>query len=131
MIQPRTDITSGNTDMNQHEKINYVEFPSTNLAACKAFFAQAFGWDFVDYGPEYCAFSDQGLDGGFYKSEQVCKTDRGNALIVLYSESLQLTLEKVEQAGGRIIKPIFDFPGGRRFHFCEPSGNEFAVWSDK
>lgn len=117
--------------MNQHEKINYVEFPSTNLVACKAFFTRAFGWSFVDYGPEYCAFSDQGLDGGFYKSEQVSRTEQGSALIVLYSENLQLTLEKVEQAGGSIIKPIFDFPGGRRFHFCEPSGNEFAVWSDK
>ena len=117
--------------MNQHEKINYVEFPSPDLAACKAFFSQAFGWTFVDYGPEYSAFSDQGLDGGFYQSELTASTSRGSALIVLYSEDLQQTLDKVEQAGGRIIKPIFEFPGGRRFHFSEPSGNEFAVWSDK
>jgi uncharacterized protein len=117
--------------MKQHGKINYVEFPSTNIAVCKAFFTQAFGWSFVDYGPEYTAFSDKGLDGGFYASKLSARTDQGSALIVLYSDDLQQTLEQVEQAGGSIIKPIFDFPGGRRFHFLEPSGNEFAVWSDK
>lgn len=116
--------------MRVHEKINYVEFPANDLKQTKAFFEAAFGWSFVDYGPEYTAFSDQGLDGGFYKSEQKATTDRGSALIVLFSQSLEETLAKVENAGGRIVKPIFPFPGGRRFHFIEPSGNEFAVWSD-
>lgn len=117
--------------MNKHEKINYVEFPSTDLDACKAFFVKAFGWDFVDYGPEYCAFSGQGLDGGFYLSDKCSTTEKGSALIVFYSENLEQTLDKVQAAGASIIKPVFEFPGGRRFHFCEPGGNEFAVWSDQ
>lgn len=116
--------------MNEHEKINYVEFPARDLRATKKFFEQVFGWSFVDYGPEYAAFSDQGLDGGFFKSGLQSTTDRGAALIVFYSRELESTLAKVERAGGVIVKPIFPFPGGRRFHFAEPSGNEFAVWSD-
>ena len=116
--------------MNQHEKINYVEFPSRDLEATKAFFSQAFNWSFTDYGPEYTAFSDQGLDGGFYQADMAASTDNGSALIVFYSSDLEQTLEKVVQAGGEVIKPIFSFPGGRRFHFAEPSGNEFAVWSE-
>lgn len=117
--------------MNQHEKLNYVEFSSPNLEATKAFFATAFGWTFVDYGPDYAAFSDEGLDGGFFKSELTASAEKGSALLVFYSEALEETLQKVETAGGAIVKPIFSFPGGRRFHFTEPSGNEFAVWSDQ
>jgi len=116
--------------MNQHEKINYVEFHARDLPATKAFFEAAFGWSFVDYGPEYIAFSDQGLDGGFFKSERAAAVDKGSALVVLYSKSLEETQAKVEKAGGRILKPIYAFPGGRRFHFAEPSGNEFAVWGE-
>jgi predicted enzyme related to lactoylglutathione lyase len=116
--------------MHRHEKINYVEFPARDLQATKSFFAAAFGWSFADYGPEYAAFSDQGLDGGFYKSSLAASTDKGSALIVLYSERLEETLSKVEKAGGRIVKAIYAFPGGRRFHFEEPSGNEFAVWGE-
>jgi len=116
--------------MNEHEKINYVEFAAKDLVATKTFFKQAFGWSFVDYGPEYTAFSNQGLDGGFYQAEMASKTSQGSALLVFYSEDLEATLEKVTQAGGKIVKPIFSFPGGRRFHFEEPSGNELAVWSD-
>lgn len=112
-----------------HEKINYVEYPSKNLDATKAFFAAAFGWSFVDYGPDYSAFSGQGLDGGFFHSELASSTENGSALIVFYSDNLEETLAKVEMAGGNIVKPIFSFPGGQRFHFTEPSGNEFAVWS--
>ncbi len=117
--------------MPAHEKIDYVEFPSNNLAATKAFFEAAFGWSFTDYGPEYTAFSNEGLDGGFFKAELAASTTAGSALIVFYSEQLEQTREKVMAAGGRILKEIFAFPGGRRFHFAEPSGNEFAVWSDK
>lgn len=115
--------------MPTHEAINYVEFPARNLNATKAFFEAAFGWTFTDYGPEYMAFTDQGLDGGFYKSDMVSGTTNGSALIVFYSERLEATLAKVIGAGGTIVKPVFAFPGGRRFHFTEPSGNEFAVWS--
>jgi len=116
--------------MPQHEKISYVEFPSQDLAATKRFFHRAFGWVFVDYGPEYASFSGEGLDGGFFKSEVVARTEHGSSLIVLYSDDLEGTLEKVREAGGRIVKPIFSFPGGRRFHFTEPGGNELAVWGE-
>jgi len=116
--------------MNKHETINYVELPAKNLAGSKDFFTAVFGWSFVDYGPDYCAFSDQGLDGGFFKSDLSASTDNGSALIVFYSNNIENTLSKVESAGGKIIKPIFSFPGGRRFHFSDPSDNEFAVWSE-
>lgn len=117
--------------MNEHEKINYVEFPATNIEATKAFFKSAFNWSFTDYGAEYAAFSNEGLDGGFYKSERSASTNNGSALIVFYSKDLENTKSKIEKAGGLIIKPIFSFPGGQRFHFCDPSNNEFAVWTDK
>ncbi len=116
--------------MNEHEKINYVEFPAKDLQRTKDFFTRVFGWSFQDYGPDYTAFSNQGLDGGFFKSDLESSTRHGAALIIFYSQDLEATQAKIEQAGGMIIKPIFSFPGGRRFHFAEPSGNEFAVWSD-
>ncbi len=116
--------------MHQHEKLNYVEFGSTNINATKQFFERTFDWTFIDYGPEYSAFSGQGLDGGFFKSEFVNQTANGGALLVFYSSDIQATQIKVEQHGGKIIRPIFEFPGGCRFHFTEPSGNEFAVWSE-
>ena len=116
--------------MNLHEKMNYVEFPAKDLAATKAFFESVFGWSFVDYGPEYTAFENQGLDGGFFQSDLASSTEKGAALIVFYSYQLEATLAKVEKAGGSILRPIFSFPGGRRFHFTEPSGNEFAVWGE-
>jgi predicted enzyme related to lactoylglutathione lyase len=114
--------------MPAHEKLNYVEYPSNDLAATKAFFQAAFGWSFEDYGPAYTAFSGQGLDGGFFQSELAASTEQGSALLVFYSDNLEGTLAKVVAAGGHIVKPIFFFPGGQRFHFSEPSGNEFAVW---
>ncbi len=117
--------------MNQHEKINYVEFPSKDMEATKAFFTAAFGWSFVDYGPEYTAFTDQGINGGFFKSALTSSTATGSALVVFFSNELEATQSKIERAGGSIIKPIFSFPGGRRFHFCDPNGNEYAVWSDR
>ena len=115
--------------MPKHEKLDYVEFPARDLATTRAFFIAAFGWEFEEFGPDYCAFAGQGLDGGFYRSEYYSNTRNGAALLVFYSDDLETTLAKIEQAGGRIEKPIFDFLGGRRFHFSEPSGNEFAVWS--
>lgn len=117
--------------MPAHEKLNYVEFPAMHLDATKAFFNKAFGWTFDDYGPDYCAFIGEGLDGGFYRSELAARRDAGSALLVFYSAALEDTEAKVIAAGGVIVTPIFSFPGGRRFHFTEPSGNEFAVWSDR
>jgi predicted enzyme related to lactoylglutathione lyase len=115
--------------MKEHEKINYVEVPAKDIVATKTFFEHVFGWSFVDYGPDYTAFSDEGLDGGFYTSDLNCSTANGSALIVFYSRLLEQTQAKIENAGGSIIQPIFSFPGGRRFHFADPSGNEYAVWS--
>ncbi|MEM8503611.1 MAG: VOC family protein [Cyanobacteria bacterium P01_D01_bin.1] len=113
-----------------HHKINYVEFPTTDIKAAKDFFSQVFDWKFEGFGAEYTAFSDAGIDGGFFQSDQSVSTENGSALVVLYSEALEDTQTKIEQAGGSIIKPTFSFPGGRRFHFSDPTGNEYAVWSE-
>jgi len=107
-----------------HEKINYLEFASRDPAATQAFFSTVFGWRFTDYGPDYTAFDGAGIDGG------CASVAAGSVLVVLYSADLAQTQAKIEAAGGTIVKPIFDFPGGRRFHFTEPGGNELAVWSD-
>lgn len=117
--------------MDSHEKINYLEIPAKNIEATKAFFTTVFGWSFIDYGPDYTAFEKAvGIDGGFFKSDLVASTNNGSVLIVFYSKELEKTQAKIEQAGGTIIKPTFSFPGGRRFHFGDPNGNEYAVWSD-
>ena len=117
--------------MSKHEKITYVEFPSSDLLATKKFFKEVFEWSFEDYGPEYTAFSNSGLDGGFFKSSKHATTETDSALVVLYSNDLEATQTKIQQAGGKITKSIFSFPGGYRFHFAEPGGNELAVWSDQ
>lgn len=116
--------------MPTHGKLDYVEFPAHDLDATRRFFAQAFGWTFEDYGPDYIAFAGEGLDGGFYRAHLQSRSEAGGALLVFYSARIEETLAQVEAAGGTILKPVFEFPGGRRFHFAEPSGNEFAVWSD-
>ena len=108
--------------MNEHEKINYVEFASANLSETKRFFSAAFGWSFEDFGPDYTAFSNEGLSGGFYTAELSASAAKGSALIIFYSNDLEKTQEK--------ILTVFLFPGGRRFEFTEPAGNEFAVWSE-
>jgi predicted enzyme related to lactoylglutathione lyase len=117
-------------DMNVPNKINYIEIPAKDLVATKAFFGEVFGWSFTDFGPEYSSFNDQGVDGGFFKSDLTVSTNSGSALIVFYSDNLEIVQEKVITAGGSVIKPIFSFPGGHRFHFSDPNGNEYAVWSE-
>ncbi|PCJ91372.1 MAG: glyoxalase [Porticoccaceae bacterium] len=117
--------------MNIHEKINYIEFPAKDIEATKQFFTQIFGWSFVDYGPEYTAFSNEGIDGGFFFSNLHSSSENGGALAIFYSNNLEQTQAKIKSAGGVIFKPIFSFLGGRRFHFNDPNGNEFAVWSDQ
>jgi predicted enzyme related to lactoylglutathione lyase len=123
-------IKDGSTEMTKNNKINYIEIPAKNIEATKAFFSEVFGWSFVDYGPDYSSFAAQGVDGGFFKSDLIVSTKNGSPLIVLYSNLLETTQENIEKAGGKIVKPIFSFPGGRRFHFSDPNGNEFAVWSE-
>lgn len=104
--------------------------PARNISATKAFFSKVFDWKFIDYGPDYCSFVNEGMDGGFYKADLTMSTEQGSALVVLYSADLEKTQAEVKAAGGKIIKPVFSFPGGRRFHFSDPNGNEFAVWSE-
>lgn len=113
-----------------HEKIDYIELPAINIDACKTFFSKVFGWKFEDYGSEYTAFFNAGIRGGFYQSDLSTGQDSGSALVVFYSVNLGQTMAKIEGAGGVITRPTFSFPGGQRFHFVDPSGNEFAVWSD-
>ncbi len=117
--------------MSKLNKINYIEFPSIDLAKTKIFFSIVFGWEYQDYGPEYVAILNNGIDAGFYKSDLNCSTSNGSVLVVIFSEKLEETELKIKNAGGQIIKEIFEFPGGRRFHFLDITGNEFAVWSDK
>ena len=114
--------------MREDGKIDYVEFPAGDLPATKAFYTRAFGWAFTDYGPDYAAVNE-GLDGGFNADAN----DDGAAtkpLVILYAHDLDAMAAKVAACGGVITKPIFPFPGGRRFHFADPSGNELAVWSE-
>jgi predicted enzyme related to lactoylglutathione lyase len=114
----------------QQGKIDYIEFPASDIEATKTFFSRLFGWTFTDYGSDYSAFSGSGLNGGFFKSNLKISTANGAPLVVLYSSALEQTLSEIENAGGMICRPIFSFPGGRRFHFQDPSGNEYAIWSD-
>src|SRR6185369_14224844 len=109
-------------------KLDYVEMPATGatLDRTKAFYSAAFGWAFTDYGPTYAAFNE-GLDGGFQAD---AKEAPAVPLPILYSEALEETFAAVNAAGGTILKPIFTFPGGRRFHFRDPAGNELAVWGE-
>ncbi len=112
-------------------KINYLEIPTKHIPSTKAFFSAAFGWEFVDYGTDYSCFSNAGIQGGFFTSDKTVSTLTGSVLVVLYSEHLENTLVRVVDSGGKVVRSIFPFPGGRRFHFSDPNGNEFAVWSDK
>ncbi|MCM4150868.1 glyoxalase family protein [Arenibacter sp. N53] len=108
--------------------INYVEFKAKDLEAIKKFYTSSFEWTFTDYGPTYIAFSESGLEGGFEKTENEIVN---GALIVLFHTDLEVIKTKIIEAGGQISKNIFSFPGGHRFHFKDPSGNELAVWSDQ
>jgi len=107
--------------------IDYVEFTATDVKRAKQFYGDAFGWTFEDYGDEYTSFNCGSLTGGFAKAAEV---RRGGPLIVLYAKDLHSAELKIVSAGGKIVRPAFAFPGGRRFHFTDPSGNELAVWSD-
>jgi predicted enzyme related to lactoylglutathione lyase len=108
-------------------RIDYIEFPATDISATKRFYSDVFGWKFEDYGPEYTSFHDGRLAGGFWTAPAVQK---GGVLVVIYAADLSATEEKVKAAGGVIVKPPFSFPGGRRFHFTDPNGNELSVWSE-
>lgn len=112
--------------MERNHCIDYVEFGARDLGAVKQFYSKVFGWSFTDYGSDYVAFRDGRMDGGF-----TTQVEPGtNPLVILYGSHLEATRASVLENGGSISKDIFAFPGGRRFHFRDPAGNELAVWSD-
>ena len=112
---------------NINNSINYIELPMVNNAETKTFYNQVFEWDFTDWGPNYISFSGANIDGGFNGDVQPSSP---GVLIVLYTNNLNEKLESVTKAGGEISKSTFEFPGGKRFHFLDPNGNELAVWSE-
>lgn len=116
MIQPKPE-----------NQIDYIEFPANDLPKTKEFYTTVFGWKFEDYGPDYTSFVDGRLSGGFTKDRP---SPSQGLLIVIYAGNLEEAQARVQAAGGEIVKAIFSFPGGRRFHFLDPGGNELAVWSE-
>ena len=113
----------------QHDRrIDYIEFPAMDIQATKRFYEQAFGWEFTDYGPDYTSFADGRLTGGLRKVDSHTK---GGPLVVIYAVDLEQLQKAVIEAGGTIVREPFEFPGGRRFHFTDPSRNELAVWSEQ
>ena len=111
------------------EKINYIELPAKDLKAAEAFYTKAFGWTFQWYGDDYLAFNDGAMDGGFFRADMQSRAHSGAALVVLLSHDLEDSYARVVKAGGTIDQEIFSFPGGRRFHFLDPNGNELSIWS--
>lgn len=109
-----------------HEPIDYVELTGGDLAATTSFYAAAFGWSFTEYGPDYSGIGGAGIEGGFDRSAAA----RTPPLVILESDNLEATLAAVEAAGAEIDRPIYEFPGGRRFHFRDPAGNVLGVWGE-
>ena len=116
------------TQADQDRRIDYVEFSTASMEDTKRFYSNVFGWAFTDYGPSYSSFSDGRLNGGF---TVVAEVTAGGPLVVIYVTDLEGLESQVEEFGGKIVRKIFEFPGGRRFHFADPSGNELAAWSDQ
>ena len=118
----------GEDNSQNNLRVDYVEFPATSIADTQKFYSSVFGWKFEDYGPDYTAFHDGRLSGGFFRSEEAAPA---GVLVVIYATDLEAVEKKIQTSGGRIVKSTFSFPGGRRFHFTDPSGNQLAVWSDR
>lgn len=112
-----------------HHSIDYIEFSVTDMAKAKRFYETAFGWKFTDYGPGYAGIQKDGGEAGGLRLETT--VTRGGPLVILYSDDLDASFAKVRDAGAQITKDPFEFPGGRRFQFEDPSGNELAVWSER
>ena len=115
--------------MSTHHTIDYVEFTVRDLAAAKRFYTAAFGWQFNDYGPEYAGIQGAAGEAGGLRQSSEART--GGPLVILYSQDLEQSVAAVRSAGGKIVREPFAFPGGRRFQFTDPSGNELGVWSEK
>jgi uncharacterized protein len=120
------------SDSGNHHKINYIEFASSDIERAKQFYGTVFGWSFKDWGPAYidCGATDSGVNIGFYKSDPHEEQPKFAPMVVLYSSDLKATEAAIVAAGGSIVVPTFEFPGGRRFHFSDGVGNVLAVWSE-
>ncbi|CAM2010842.1 VOC family protein [Acanthopleuribacter pedis] len=113
---------------NVNNSINYIEFPLVAREQTMAFYQQAFGWTFQEWGPDYLSFSGAGVEGGFNREEGVAPGNPG-VLVILFADDLEATQKAVEAAGGKVVREPYGFPGGRRFHFTDPNGNQLAVWT--
>ncbi|MDC0738282.1 VOC family protein [Cognatishimia sp. SS12] len=113
----------------QHHSINYIELPLVDLAATQAFYSSLFGWEFQQWGDGYLSFSGAGIEGGFNGVDSIPVAKPG-VLVILFSNDLEASLAAVKAAGGTILQEIYAFPGGRRFHFADPNGNELAIWAE-
>jgi uncharacterized protein len=120
------ESTCGTTEQTG-KQIDYIELPAMNITTTQEFYTTVFGWKFEDYGPAYTNFSDGRLSGGFSTDY---KTPSTSMLVVIYASDLAAIQTKIVAAGGAITRETFSFPGGKRFHFADPNGNELAVWSD-
>jgi predicted enzyme related to lactoylglutathione lyase len=114
--------------MRSENRIDYIEIPVTDLPKARAFLETMFGWKFQEWGDEYFGFNDGSLNGGLRQANE--PTPANGVLLILYSEDLERDVVRVQDLGGTISQEIFPFPGGRRFHFIDPVGTEFAIWSD-
>lgn len=110
-----------------NNEVSYLEMATSDIGSTKKFFSDAFGWKFIDYGPDYTSFALKSVSGGFYKAD---KSSPSGILVVLYNNDLEKTKAVVVKSGGTISKEVFEFPGGKRFHFKDPNGIEMAVWSE-
>ena len=114
--------------MQAENRIDYIEIPVTDPARARDFFAALMGWKFQDWGPDYISFSDGRLGGGFRRSE--APPAPNGVLLVFFSKNLERDRARVVELGASISQDIFEFPGGRRFHFVDPLGNEYAIWGE-
>jgi predicted enzyme related to lactoylglutathione lyase len=114
----------------RHHTFDYIELAAPDLAAAKTFYAAAFGWEFTDYGPAYTGIRRPGGEGEIGGLNPDRPAGAGLPLVILYSDDLDATLASVTGAGGTVTEGPFEFPGGRRFHFTDPAGNELAVWTE-
>jgi predicted enzyme related to lactoylglutathione lyase len=114
--------------MRAEKRIDYIEIPVSDPAKARDFFAALMGWEFKDWGPDYISFRDGRLDGGFRRSGEAAPSN--GVLLVFFSEDLERDRDRVIELGASISQDIFEFPGGRRFHFVDPLGNEYAIWGE-
>ena len=114
--------------MREEKRIDYIEIPTTDLVETSTFFGEFFGWSFQEWGPDYSSFNDGRMDGGLRRATEATPLETG-VLIVFYSTDLERDRDRAKELGATISQDIFDFPGGRRFHFVDPTGAEFAIWA--